>query len=223
MSFRNRATTAFVGACGLAAVIGAVLATSVQDRPYQSRGVLSDPLSLLTGSELRGRQFAIPVAFARTAESLDPPLLPAEVRQRVSLSRTTPDGRRTVTAVAPRPSEAQALADKFMEQYISQRAGAVAAEVRLRRAVLHLTFSTHPDRRVREQAKARLRRLRATALAAPPARVSEPASFPTSPVSLNVWRKALIALGLGGLLGVLFRELVKRTRSGPGATAVEAT
>lgn len=217
-----RATAGLAGVCALVAAAGAFFTAASSDAVYESSAEVSDYLALLKGDQLGANLFSLEVVARLTAETADPPLEPADVSRRVTVTGPTRDGRRTITAAAPKPSAARDLAAIYGQQYVSHRMNSLNAQVRDRRRALRSQLRRLDGAEDRARLREQIVLLRRAERSAPQPSISRRASLPDSPARPTPWRNALIALVAGALLAILFRRLTLRLGDTGDANAVGA-
>ncbi len=210
MKHPTRATAGLAAVCALVCAAAAFFTAASRDPVYESSAEVSDYLALRKGAELRGDLFSLEVVARLTADTVDPPLTPAEVKRRVTVSSPTRDGRRMITATAARAPVARNVAAAYARQYISHRENSLSARFRDQRRALRSQLRGLDRRKERARIRDQIALLRLRERRAPQSRISQQASLPDSPARPKPWRNALIALVVGALLALLVRRLASR-------------
>jgi polysaccharide biosynthesis transport protein len=180
--------------------------------PNTSASASVDPTVQATAIQLISRQ---PGVAGATARVLGRGVTPAEVSRAISVSQQGQTNIVDVSATSPTPSQASAIANTFVNQYISSQQAKARAGLRQALHVIELqTAALSPQQRtgpsglaLRDQAEA----LRiAIGLQNGGVQLITPAQTPGSPSSPKVSRNTALGLVVGLLLGLGMAFLLER-------------
>ncbi|UGS34626.1 polysaccharide biosynthesis tyrosine autokinase [Capillimicrobium parvum] len=207
--------------------LAALLFSLTQEKQWTATSTLlvqparqnSGSVDLTRQAATQAKLVGLPVVAARTAQRLGDGWTQAKVEAAVSVSASTDTNLINVNATTAPPEAAQKVANAYATSFIDLQDASNAADVRRRLDAYDAYFRSLPasqrtgDRAARLQRQLDALRISSTLNGdnqSPTAEMSQPAQLPSSPSSPKVVRNVILALLLGGVVGVSLAALRER-------------